>query len=270
MTMQHKGHDSVDDELRDLDFSKKPIFTDETVKSGDTAARTLGASKAERGTEASMLKVEGPGEDDNWKDDKQDLGEIGDFSFGQRQLSGAEKRIIEEIDSIVADPDLQEDPPESDKNSADSAQPIEILELRAESGETISGALPTSQLPPISGLPDGFSFRAEGIFVVNIPEKGDDGLKEQFLCSPLRVIGLFRERDGSAWGRRIVVTNPEGREITVTVLNEMLEARGRNFLSQIAGLGLRIGKVKRARETIVDLLMTWNADKLMLSTNRQG
>ena len=30
------------------------------------------------------------------------------------------------------------------------------------------------------------------------------------------------------------------------------------------------GRVKKARETVLDLLMTWNPDKLMLSTNRQG
>ena len=272
MNMHPKSPAPIDDELKDFDFSGKSIISGEVVDSGRPA--TSAPSEIEIGDQRSPdenpAEAEEHGKDKDWDDYQLEILDCDDLGPDLRHLSPAERNVLAEIDLILGVTAQDSDLP------ADDAQPVqepETTKLAATDADLLESApafLPTAAQPTISGLPEGFSLHADGVYVVVSSDGADEDLDEQFLCSPLRVIDLFRQRDGSVWGRRIVVTNPEGLETTVAVLNEVLEARGRSFLSQLAGLGLRMGKVKRARETVLELLTSWNPSKLMLSTNRQG
>ena len=271
MNMHPNSTAPADDQLQDLDLSRSGHNAPEVVELDCATATIFGEidGGGEPCSEESLAAAEILLEDDT---DPLDLvaTEWVNRNADLRHLSSAEQNVIDEIDQLAAEPSQGINLPLSDVESIDAAKVPEMSAAVAEVPQSTLAVTSPSQQTLITGLPEGFSLRADGVYVVGSTDKADEEVEEEFLCSPLRVIDLFRERDGSGWGRRIVITNPEGRDTTITVLNEVLEAKGRSVLSQLVGLGLRFGRVKKARETVLDLLMTWNPDKLMLSTNRQG
>lgn len=127
-----------------------------------------------------------------------------------------------------------------------------------------------TSLKPVSGLPEGFSLRDDGIYLVASDGKKDDELIEEFLCSPVEVTERFHRRDGTGWGRMISVTNPLGEEHHFPLMDRSLKTERRKVLEQLADLGLRIGRVVKADGHIVDLLNRWEPPVTKLSTERRG
>lgn len=270
MNIRHKRPAVIDDDIPELDMSQSSFMKPEVVE-------------VEFPSTSSALEVDGDGSVDNVHelsdnelpgDDRDSLDDLSDYAEGvaltNRKFFPAEMAAIDALESIIDEHSPNYEALVNNEGPGETSNPAEIPTPRLKVLEPVATVFPLAQQPSMSSLPEGFSRRVDGLYVVIDADKADGEIDEQFLCSPLRVIDLFRERDGSGWGRRIVITNLEGQETTFTVLNETLESKGRGVLAQLVGLGLRYGKVKKARETVLDLLTTWNPDKLMHSTNRQG
>ena len=204
----------------------------------------------------------------------------GPFDFGDRrdysrdapeELSEFEKeQILAAVDAIGGEREADDVQEQDVLLPNEIAAATETLSPRSE-GSFNSPSIQHS-VPQVSftGLPAGFSVRPDGIYVVVASKKADDDLVKECLCSPVRVIDRFRQPDAKGYGRRIAVTNPDRGESLIPVLDHDLENAGKKNLSTFVDLGLRFGKVKRARETVLDLLRRWNPDKLLLSSDRLG
>lgn len=285
MTIKKQPIELDDDVLKDLDLSHHFTSARPAVKQNIEMATTADAEAepiefigpAEGAIPGSSAYVEPP----NFIDGFDDFDHIR-WPVVELESSGAEKTIFRahdelagivsaEVPSLEVDDAIDEREPEIEiEVEVEVEQKVEIVDEVNEGNVVIFSEDPSLPPTPISGLPDGFSARADGIYVVVKPEKPDGEYNEEFLCSPLQVINLFRQRNGLGWGRSIVVTNPEGGETTIPVLSEVIESQGRAVFAQLSGRGLRFGKVKRAREIVLELLKDWSPDKMMLSTNRLG
>ena len=268
MNLRYNSSANDDDDLKDLvmkiDRPGEPALSerDQEVASSTGEIKTA--------PESMIADV------DQDADPSADHAEEDDFHSGW-QSSDAETIGRQQLESAGHQTDVQTLTENKLVPEAPSVEGAEAAALQAPLAEPADPAAPASSVvvstavtSSASGLPEGFSLRDDGVYVVEGPDGADGEIEEKFLCSPLRVIDRLRTRMGTGWGRRIAVTNPEGREITVTVLDEELEARGRGFLATLTDVGLRIGRLKRAREIVLDLLRIWNPDKFMMSTNRQG
>ncbi len=278
MTIKQQPIEIDDDVLKDFDYSHQHLVAKPAVEKTVDTADNAGAQAepiaiigpAERPLPGSSAYVERPNLIDGY-DDFHDIRE----TEVQRDPTFAEKQALKEIDALEfghegeADPTLLVVEPAAERAiKIEIGHTVDVVVGMAEEKVTVPAEVVPLPVPFVSGLPEGFSSKADGIYVVVKPEKPDGEYDEQFLCSPLRVIDLFRQRDGLVWGRRVVVTNREGGKTTFPVLDEDLELKGRAFLAQLSGRGLRFGKVKRAREIVLELLKDWSPDKMMLSTKR--
>jgi hypothetical protein len=275
MTIKKQSIELDDDVLKDLDLSHhftsaKPTMgkaVGPITTAGVKAEPIVNNGNAEGALPGSSAYVERP----NLIDGYEDFDRI-QWPVVERELSGAERDYLRQIDELAGIVPEEIRPLEVDETIDERKSEPEIeaeVEVEVEQNvETVDevqkenvalfGVDPALPATPISGLPDGFSSKADGIYVVVKPEKSDGEFKEEFLCSPLQVINLFRQRNGLGWGRSIVVTNPEGGETTIPILSEVIESQGRAVLAQLSGRGLRFGKVKRARELVLDLLKDWS------------
>lgn len=117
------------------------------------------------------------------------------------------------------------------------------------------------------GLPRGFRVRKDGVYR---QIDGEDGPEWRWLCSPIRVLALPRDRSGTGWGRLVEVIDPDGRAHRVAVPAELFAGDGREVRALLMRLGLDLSNAKGTRGALGDLLLQWRPKARARTTNRLG
>jgi putative DNA primase/helicase len=117
------------------------------------------------------------------------------------------------------------------------------------------------------GLPDGFELRPSGVW--RSVEK-DGRLQWVWLCSPLRVLALPRDRAGTGWGRLVEVTDADGTAHRWAIPARMFAGDGAELRAGLFDLGLTLASGAQARHILADLLQRWQPDARAVTSDRMG
>lgn len=121
---------------------------------------------------------------------------------------------------------------------------------------------------PYTPLPRGFVLKPDGIHRV---KEGDDGKPEHvWLCSPLRVLALPRDRSGTGWGRLVEVIDPDGRAHRWPIPARLFAGDGAELRAGLLDLGLNMASGPAARQALSDLLQRWQPSARAITTDRLG
>ncbi|MDR5803459.1 DUF927 domain-containing protein [Caballeronia sp. LZ001] len=99
-------------------------------------------------------------------------------------------------------------------------------------------------------VPRGFSITKEGVFYTD-----DDGMPH-WMCSPLHVRALVRDRASENWGRLLEWTDADDHPHVWAMPMEMLRSDGADMRGELARLGLDIAPSNRARNKLTEYVTT--------------
>ncbi|RAI00144.1 hypothetical protein DLJ53_20760 [Acuticoccus sediminis] len=140
--------------------------------------------------------------------------------------------------------------------------------MNAMTGRPKKAARLVSDNTKPDGLPAGFQVRANG---VDREEEAAEGATEwRWLCSPLRVVALTRDRSGEGWGRHTEIIDADGRTHTWSIPARMLAGDGAEMRAEFLDRGLRLASGARSKAAFSDLLSRWEPSARALKTDRLG
>ncbi|MEM5364848.1 DUF927 domain-containing protein [Paraburkholderia azotifigens] len=99
-------------------------------------------------------------------------------------------------------------------------------------------------------VPRGFSVTGEGVFYL------DDEGERRWICSPLRVSALVRDRASENWGRLLEWADADDHPHVWGMPMEMLRSDGADMRGELARLGLDIAPGARARNKLTEYVTT--------------
>ncbi|WP_250520688.1 DUF927 domain-containing protein [Caballeronia sp. NCTM1] len=112
-------------------------------------------------------------------------------------------------------------------------------------------AKPDGNEQPDKGcVPRGFSVSKEGVFYTD-----DDGMPH-WICSPLHVRALVRDRASENWGRLLEWEDADDHPHVWAMPMEMLRSDGADMRGELARLGLDISPSFRARNKLTEYVTT--------------
>jgi putative DNA primase/helicase len=119
-----------------------------------------------------------------------------------------------------------------------------------------------------SPLPRGFQLRPTGVFrEVQDKEGRPDWV---WLCSPLRVLSLPRDRSGTGWGRLVEVIDPDGTPHRWAIPARMFAGDGADLRAGLLDMGLNLASGPAARQALADLLQRWQPTERAFTADRLG
>lgn len=136
----------------------------------------------------------------------------------------------------------------------------------AASGENPEGDRESETV--ISPMPAGFQLRPNGIWREIQDKEGNS--QWVWLCSPLRVLALPRDRSGTGWGRLVEVTDPDGNLHRWAIPARMFAGDGADLRAGLLDLGLNLASGMQARNALSDLLQRWQPKARAFTTERLG
>lgn len=168
------------------------------------------------------------------------------------------------IDALLAVPSLS------------SGNPCDWNDLHlAEGKETVWRQFTnaTKPEPPKDMLPDGFSLRLSGkrpgLYHIEVKENSDP--VDTWLCGPIDVLGLTRDRQSNAWGLLLHWKDADGVDHQWAMPRSLLTGRDASaWLCVLADGGLSIGWGTRARGLLNAFFMSYRTERRALSVNRCG
>ncbi|MEL6286638.1 MAG: DUF927 domain-containing protein, partial [Pseudomonadota bacterium] len=119
-----------------------------------------------------------------------------------------------------------------------------------------------------AGLPSGYRWTPTGIHSLDEDRDGEE--KATWLCSPLRVLSLPRDRSGQGWGRLVEVNDPDGQVHRWAIPAELFAGDGTEVRAGLLRLGADLASGPRARAALSDLLQRWRPDARAVTTDRLG
>lgn len=117
-------------------------------------------------------------------------------------------------------------------------------------------------------LPSGFIMKEDGIYYVK--EDRDGFLNHVWLCSPMRVLALPRDRNNTGWGRLVEVMDPDGRVHRWSIPARMFAGDGTELRAGLLDLGLNMASDRAARQALNDLLQRWQPPDRVITAERLG
>ena len=119
------------------------------------------------------------------------------------------------------------------------------------------------------GLPKGFRVGRHGI------ERHEEATGEKpeqwvWLCSPLRVLALPRDKGGTGWGRLVEVTDPDGTAHRWAIPARLFAGDGAELRAGLLDLGMQMAPGTKARHALHDLLMMWCPRARAVTADRLG
>lgn len=130
---------------------------------------------------------------------------------------------------------------------------------------TALSKIPETAFPP---LPRGFQMRPTGIFR---EVTGTNGNTEWvWLCSPLRVLALTRDRTSTGWGMLVEVSDSDGKVHLRAIPARMFAGDGAELRAVLLDLGLNLASGRAAREALMDLLQRWKPPARAIAADRLG
>lgn len=103
-------------------------------------------------------------------------------------------------------------------------------------------------------LPQGFRYRADG-HIEHVAEEDDEGkAKWAWLCSPLEVLALTRDRDQRGWGNLIRIQTPDGHWHRCAIAKGLFAGSGEELRRILLDLGLSFSVGTKGRAGVIHLL----------------
>ncbi|RBI69068.1 hypothetical protein DQW77_15770 [Roseovarius sp. TE539] len=118
------------------------------------------------------------------------------------------------------------------------------------------------------GMPEGFSLRDDGIY--QLQPSDDDEMVPVKICSPVVVIGRCRTATGHGWGRVVSVQDPEGNWHELVFEGRQLSQSPNVALAPLFDLGLELAPARKAAESVMVLLRSWQLEAVYLRCHRVG
>lgn len=118
-------------------------------------------------------------------------------------------------------------------------------------------------------LPPGFQ-RAEDGSIKRAIEDKEGNVEWRWLCSPVRVLALTRDRAGGGWGRLVEITDPDGNRHRWAIPSRMFAGDGIEVRAACLDRGLRLAPGQQARNAFALLLQGWQPRERARTTERLG
>lgn len=118
------------------------------------------------------------------------------------------------------------------------------------------------------GLPRGFKVHSDGIYCED--EDKDGEIRAVWLCSPLEVSALSRDKANAGWGRVVHVVDPDGIRHTWSVPARLFAGDGAELRAGLLDLGLQLRSGLKARNALNDLLQQWQPSRRVRAADRLG
>lgn len=145
-----------------------------------------------------------------------------------------------------------------------SRDPFAEFEAAARDGEA---AARTVLADRPDGLPDGFRLRADGVW----REVEVDGEKEsRWLCSPLTVLSLTRDRMGTGWGALVEVMDGDGGAHRWAIPAGLIQGDGKELRAGLARYGWHMASDLGAAAALSRLLRMWRPSVRCETSARLG
>jgi len=139
-------------------------------------------------------------------------------------------------------------------------------DILAAAYEHAPGEAPPHQRP--DGLPSGFRLAPDGI---HRRVDGKDGDSEwKWLCSPIRVLALPRDRSGKGWGRLVEVADPDGLHHRWAAPMRLFAGDGTELRAELMDRGLQLASGPAAKAALGDLLAQWRPKARAITADRLG
>ncbi|SAK50718.1 inner membrane protein [Caballeronia pedi] len=169
---------------------------------------------------------------------------LADLGNGQQKAVEAARAV----GGAVAVPDLGE---ERSDNETDFNDMHRRFGAAAVAAQIKKAAKPDGGDQPDKGcVPRGFSITKEGVFYTD-----DDGMPH-WMCSPLHVRALVRDRASENWGRLLEWRDADNHPHVWAMPMEMLRSDGADMRGELARLGLDIAPSNRARNKLTEYVTT--------------
>jgi putative DNA primase/helicase len=104
-------------------------------------------------------------------------------------------------------------------------------------------------------MPKGFTLEADGVFYHGTDRDGKP-LSPAWTCSPLRIVALTRDADGTAWGRLLEFHDLDGKPHRWAMPLERLAGDGNEHRRTLLNMGLQIAPSTQARQRLTEYLQT--------------
>jgi len=119
------------------------------------------------------------------------------------------------------------------------------------------------------GIPEGFTLNDDGIYQLR-PGDDDGDLVPVKISSPVVVKGRCRSALGHAWGRVVSVQDPEGTWHELVLEGRQLSQSPNVALAPLFDLGLELAPARKAAESVMVLLRSWQLEAIYLRFHRLG
>ncbi len=119
-----------------------------------------------------------------------------------------------------------------------------------------------------AGIPEGFTLCDDGIYEFRPGD--DDDLVPVQICSPFVVKGWCRDATGHGWGRVLSVQDPEGNWHELVLEGRQLSQSPNVALASLFDLGLELAPARKAAESVMLLLRSWQLEAVYLRCHRVG
>ncbi|MEM6742958.1 MAG: DUF927 domain-containing protein [Pseudomonadota bacterium] len=125
---------------------------------------------------------------------------------------------------------------------------------------------PPSERP--EGIPRGYRLREDGVY--RRVEDKDGKPIWIWLCSPIQVLALPRDRHGRGWGRLLEVTDPDGRKHRWSAPMRLFAGDGTELRAVLMDLGFDLAPGPAARAATMEMLSRWRPGARALTAERLG
>lgn len=115
---------------------------------------------------------------------------------------------------------------------------------------------------PEPELPEKFVLTDKGLYY--------DGNERIFICSPLRVVAATCDVENNQWGRLLEFTDNQNFQHSLTVPMSSLSSDGAECRARLMDCGLIISPQNRARQLLLQYILTANPKKHVLCVNQLG
>ncbi|OOY19589.1 hypothetical protein BMI86_13185 [Thioclava sp. DLFJ5-1] len=116
-----------------------------------------------------------------------------------------------------------------------------------------------------ASIPPGFNLEEDGLFYM-----AESDAEPISVCSPIRVEASFSNGEGRGWGKVVAVKNADGDWHKTSVLNSDLQSKPQIVIATLVDSGLELGRGKKAKEQVIELLKTWKPEERLRTVTRAG
>lgn len=138
--------------------------------------------------------------------------------------------------------------------------------LGAQRPNTCTHGPATTERP--DGLPKHYELRKDGVYYREDADNPDAEMK--WLCSPIRVRALTRDRASTDCGRLVEFSDPDGRRHTWAAPARLFAGDGHALRSELFALGFHAATGHKPFQALMNLLVQWRPRGRAITSDRLG